>query len=289
MQRTPILQKDAYLPRDGIPLVVVRVSGSKAEQHAHEFHELVIITSGSGLHVTEQETWPIAAGDVFVIKGDQAHGYTDSEGLQLVNILYDPEKLSLPKRDLQGLSGYHALFTLEPGWRRRHHFQSRLRLSVGELAHAEGVIGSLIGELQTRTPGFQLMARALFMQLVAFLARAYSHTLAPAPRELIRIADAINFLESHCDKEIYVEKLAGIAHMSKRNFLRVFREAMGQSPMAYLINRRVARAAELLRQEDLTVTEVGYRVGFEDSNYFARQFRRVMGTTPREFARRAGR
>ena len=148
---------------------------------------------------------------------------------------------------------------------------------------------ALADELKARAPGFQLMCRALFMQMVGFLARCYSHSVVPARRELVRIAEAIAFLENHYDKEIYVDKLAGIAHMSKRNFLRVFREAMGKSPMAYLLSLRVARAAELLREGRLNVTEAGFRVGFQDSNYFARQFRKIMGASPREFVRRGGR
>ena len=73
--------------------------------------------------------------------------------------------------------------------------------------------------------------------------------------------------------------------MSKRTFLRVFRAATGATPIAYLIGVRIRRAAELLRQGGVTVTEAAMRVGFEDSNYFSRQFRKVMGVTPRSYAR----
>ena len=285
----PALQKAVYLPRGEFPLAVTRIHGTAAALHAHEFHELVVITSGSGVHVTEQESWPMAAGDVFVIKGDQAHGYLNSEGIGLVNILFDPDRLALPRRDLQGLPGYHALFALEPEWRQRHHFKSRLCLSVSELAHTGELLDALIRELQARTPGYQLMARTLFLQLVTFLSRCFSHTRTTAPRQLLRIAEAISHLETHLEHELYLEDLAAIAHMSKRNFLRAFRDAMGSSPMAYLVSRRIARAAELLRQEDLTITEAASRVGFEDSNYFARQFRRILGASPSEFIRRAGR
>jgi len=47
------------------------------------------------------------------------------------------------------------------------------------------------------------------------------------------------------------------------------------------------RACELLRKGELNVTETAYRVGFADSNYFSRQFRRVMECSPREFVNRA--
>jgi len=281
---TTTLKKETFFHPDGFPLVVTRgIFAREYGAHAHEFSELVVVTGGHGLHVTETETWPISSGDVFVITGRRTHGYTDSEGLRHVNILYDPKGLALPERDLRSLPGYTALFTLEPGWRRRHQFGSRLRLSMKELAYAENLIDAMIAELKERAPGFRLMAKALFMQMIAFLSRAYSHAEAAAPKKLFRIAEAISYLENNSSEEIYLDKLAKIARMSKRNFLRVFRDAMGTSPMDYLIGLRVARAAELLRREELTVGEVGCRVGFADSNYFARQFHKIMGMSPRQY------
>jgi len=60
---------------------------------------------------------------------------------------------------------------------------------------------------------------------------------------------------------------------------------MGDSPIDYLIRLRILQAANLLRKEELNITEVAYRVGFQDSNYFARQFHRIMGTTPSIYRR----
>ncbi len=296
MKKIRILPKEEFFPPGGFPLAVMRdniIAGSREEEeaphnlHTHEFSEIVVVTSGSGLHLTRQENWPVAAGDVFVIKGNQAHNFAESAGICLTNILFMPEKLYIPKRDLQGLSGYHALFTLSRTQQARQGFQSRLRLSPNDLAALNVQIDRLEAELKSRTPGYQLMARGLFMQIVSFLSRCYDASPAAHRRDLTRIADTIAFLETHYDKEIYLDKLATMAHMSKRNFLRIFREAMGQSPMAYLVSLRVAHAAELLREGTINVTEAGLRAGFDDSNYFTRQFRSVMGMSPRQYARQS--
>lgn len=280
-----ILSREEFFPNNSYPVYLMRVethsdSGTNT-LHAHEFVELVVITGGSGLHLTEQENWPISTGDVFVINRQQAHTYKDTKNLSLVNIIYEPERMNLPLRDLQALPGYIVLFTLEPGWRQRHQFKSRLTLSARELACVENYINNLEDELKTRVPGFRPTAHALFVQLIVYLSRCYAHARAPIPRELYRIASAISFLENNYDKEIYLDKAASIAHMSVRNFQRVFQEAMGASPMAYLNRQRILRAAELLKQKDMTVTEIGFQVGFQDSNFFARQFRKIMGTSPR--------
>jgi AraC-like DNA-binding protein len=242
-----------------------------------------VVTGGRGTHRIGREAWPLSAGDVFVVKGREAHEYVDPQDLSLVNLLYRPEQLKWDLIDLVSLPGYHALFTLEPQWRRRHQFNSRLHLPPAEIAHAVGLIDQLDAELKARSPGFGFLATALFMQLVGMLSRAYGRSPNPDSQALLRIAAAITHLETHYATPVQLDDLAGIAHMSKRSFLRTFQAATGQSPIAYLIQIRVNRAAHRLRVTDDSVTAVAFEAGFQDSNYFTRQFRRVMGVSPRAY------
>ncbi len=75
--------------------------------------------------------------------------------------------------------------------------------------------------------------------------------------------------------------------MSERTFLRRFREATGFAPIDYVIRARIRRAADLLADLNagLSITEIAFRCGFQDSNYFSRQFRRYIGTNPRNYRR----
>jgi len=52
------------------------------------------------------------------------------------------------------------------------------------------------------------------------------------------------------------------------------------------MNLRIQRAMEMLRSEDSTITEIAFAVGFKDSNYFTRQFRKIVGIPPRQFKSR---
>src|SRR5437764_1160665 len=85
----------------------------------------------------------------------------------------------------------------------------------------------------TGGPGFGFMATALFMQLVAYLSRAYGRSRSPDSQALLRIASAIAHLETRYAEEIELDDLADMAHMSKRSFLRTFQAATGQPPIAY--------------------------------------------------------
>ncbi len=268
----------------GFPLAVERREPQGPfEPHSHEFSEIVLITSGSGLHVTERESWPLAAGDVFVIGGPRAHEYRDMAQLCLVNVLFERERLDLQLDDLVTLPGYHALFTLEPAWRKRHSFESRLHLSPQQLSAALAIVERMEEELGARPPGFGFLVRAEFMRLIGHLSRCYEGAQNPDSRALLRIGKAISHLEKNYAESITVDELAAIAHMSRRSFIRAFEAAIGHAPIEYLNILRINHAASLLRGTDDTVTEIAFRVGFSDSNYFARRFHAAMGATPREY------
>jgi AraC family L-rhamnose operon transcriptional activator RhaR/AraC family L-rhamnose operon regulatory protein RhaS len=280
------LRKEDWFHPDGFPLVVARRDPQEPfGLHSHEFSEIVIITGGTGLHVTGRESWPLIAGDVFVIGGSRPHDYQDMDGLKLINILFDPADLRLDPLDLTALAGYHALFTLEPAWRRRHGFKSRLHVAPKDLGVVIGLVDQLDEELRARGPGFRFVATALYMQLIGFLARCYSRSKNPDSRALLRLAEAISYIETNFTEPVELDELIRMAHMSKRGFIRAFRAAMGSSPIAYLIQLRINRAADLLRRSDRSITEIAFRTGFSDSNYFTRQFHKIIGTSPRAYRR----
>jgi len=269
---------------DGFALEVMHIQRhADTRVHTHEFSELVIVLRGSGVHISPAGDYPIVVGDVFVLHDVQAHGYRNTAGLELVNILFRMEELAIPLRDIVSLPGYHALFTLEPLFRRRDKFEGRLRLSPDALRHASELVHRMEGEMQNRLAGWQCAALGGFMLLMTDLSRAYSHMVEPAAQPLLRLGRVIGYLEQHYADSLSLDELAGIGCLSRRTLTRGFRRAMGCSPIEYLIRLRIQHAARLLQDTQAGVTEVALRVGFSDSNYFARQFRAVMGCSPRQY------
>jgi AraC-like DNA-binding protein len=257
------------------------------ERHTHDATELVLVLAGRGTHDTRDEEYRIAQGDVFVIQGDEEHGYRDTSRLALVNILFDVRRLGLPRADLGHVAGHHVLFEIEPRLRRRRHTGARLCLGPEDLEHAADLVARIEAELANGAAGFRFLATALLMQLLGFLSRCCSDIRPVRGEAMLRIGRVLSYLNHHFAEPIHVGALTRLSHMSPSSLRRAFREAVGVSPMTYLIRLRVRRGAELLRAPDARVTDVAYQVGFSDGNYFSRQFRQVLGLSPREYKRRA--
>ena len=255
-------------------------------EHSHDFCELVIVTRGSAFHYLENREFPVTAGDVFLVQGRQKHYFHGRKNLDLINIMYDPGKIALPENELRKLPGYCAMFMLEPTYRRQHRFASRLHLKRVPLARVEQLADEMERECEKAEPGYEVALRAKLLELMVYLSRAYTSTDTTEAHALLRVGNVIGALENDFSKDWKLDDLLKIAHMSSSNLMRVFRKATGQTPIEYLVRLRIQKAMEMLRNTDLTITEIAMEVGFNDSNYFTRQFRRVVETTPRDF--RAG-
>ncbi len=281
------LKSAAHFSDNAFPLACMRIEDHRdLGIHSHEFHEMVVILAGRGRHVTGREDYSIEAGDVFLLRADMAHGYEDTDRMTLVNILFDPKRLALPMDLLRDLPGYHALFRVEPHLRAYHGFRHRLRLSGEQLAEAAGLIARLQEELNRKAPGYRFQACAHLMHLIVFVSRCYGRSERPMDRPLLRLGEVLSFIEQHYREPVTVHQLARIAGMSESSLMRAFRRVLGRSPIEHVIRVRVQKAAEWLRRGDVRITEAAFHCGFSDSNYFSRQFRQVMGVSPREYRAR---
>ncbi|WP_030483433.1 helix-turn-helix domain-containing protein [Nocardioides aequoreus] len=105
---------------------------------------------------------------------------------------------------------------------------------------------------------------------------------------LVHLRRARDHMDAHYAEPIDLATLAGRAGLSKWHFHRLFAATYGLTPAAYLSQRRVERAQDLLRGANLTVTEVCHAVGFSSLGSFSARFKEVVGETPSDFQRRWG-
>jgi len=255
-------------------------------EHEHDCPELVIIRSGTAQHHYNGTDYPISAGDVFCIHSGQTHYFHRMNHLHLSNVMYNPGRLRLPESSLRKIPGYTALFHLEPSYRKQHNFSGRLALFPEDLARAAHLTDQMKEELDRQSPGFEASVLGNLIRLIVFLSRHYGEHPGREATALLRIGKVMGAMESAPYEEWTLDRLAESGGLTVSSLIQTFKMATGMPPIEYLIRLRIRQSMELLTSSDMPITDIAMECGFNDSNYFARQFKRINGISASEFRKR---
>jgi AraC family transcriptional regulator len=101
-----------------------------------------------------------------------------------------------------------------------------------------------------------------------------------------RIAKAMDWISVNMTKDFSLRELAGTAGVSTSQLIRLFRQFVGMTPMAYVSMQRMQEAQRLLANSDWSIVKVAAHLGYNDQSHFTKRFHRVTGVTPAAFRRK---
>lgn len=171
-------------------------------------------------------------------------------------------------------------------------------LSVGHVSEAEEKFKGLFKTLLLHEPFFDITAASQFMELCAMFGRALARERentkghrdpmdsVTARDNIRRIYTSLSYLHENLSQPISVPFLAEMEHLGVSRYRTLFHAATGMSPIAYLTDLRMKRAAEILMHTELSVADVALSVGYEDPQYFSRVFRQHWQVSPAVYASR---
>ena len=147
-----------------------------------------------------------------------------------------------------------------------------------------------VNELTDDQPGKEIVMHALVEQLLVRILRNYAQPRRSEELELSRVGlvdrrirRSVELMHTQLDQELTLKALAAASYLSPFHFARLFKKLTGATPHNYLAGVRAARAQLLLAETELSVTEIGSRVGYLSASHFTKAFRLATGTTPRDF------
>jgi AraC family transcriptional regulator len=149
---------------------------------------------------------------------------------------------------------------------------------------------ALKAELEQGEMGDRTYADALATALAAHLLRHYTthkHTLPEYEDGLpkLKLKQAIEYINEHLGENLSLTAIAEQLEMSQYHFGRLFKQSMGQPPHQYLIQQRVERAKQLLKQPELSITAIAIACGFTHQSHLAKHFRQQTKLSPTQFRR----
>lgn len=122
--------------------------------------------------------------------------------------------------------------------------------------------------------------------LLAMLWQLWDETVTPAgPRDEL-IEELAGRIRLSPERKWRLDEMAASCHLSRAQFTRRFRAALRTSPTRFVIEQRVERAQQYLLETDMTLERIAGELGYEDAQFFSRQFRQVTGIWPGAARRR---
>ncbi|WP_312952540.1 HTH-type transcriptional activator RhaS [Superficieibacter sp.] len=239
-------------------------------EHHHDFHEIVIVEHGTGIHVFNGQPYTISGGTICFVRDHDRHLYEHTDNLCLTNVLYrSPEAF-------QFLSGLNLLLPQEQDG----NYPSHWRVNQTALTQVRQIVGQLEQHDDAPDAPERANRELLFMQLLVLLRK--SSLAQNAEDNDARLNQLIVWLEEHFAEDVCWESLADGFSLSLRTLHRQLKQYTGLTPQRYLNRLRLIKARHLLRHSDESVTDIAYRCGFGDSNHFSTLFRREFSWSPRD-------
>lgn len=256
--------------------------------HWHEALEVLIVERGAAEIVLNTGSLTAKAGEGVFINAEELHFIRDwdaSDGI-LHTIVFHPRLVG---------GGMESVFWqkyLDPLVHNPLLPYVYLDRSKGWHGSALDAIAAAWESCRLEETGYEFDVRASLSRLVFALAE--DARCLPAPpsekniRDDARVKTMLRYIHKHYQEEIAIAQIAGSAMISKSECLRCFGNTIGVSPMQYVKQFRLQKAAELLESGSQKIGDIGAECGFMDMSYFAKAFREWKGCTPGSYRKKWG-
>lgn len=237
--------------------------------HAHNFCEIMHITSGTGATHTESGQYSFKAGDIVVYNSGVLHEEW-SLGDDLSILFFAVDNLHIPGLAEGCLIPTDASPVIEAG-----NYADVLKtfLSV------------MLDEITQKEAHYKAISTNIATMFCYYILRLYDIKVEN-PHQTDLCNKAKQYIEDNFNQDISLDTIAGSIHLSKHHFIRIFKEAMGISPMKYLLDVRLEAAKVLLGRTDKSIKEVAGEIGYENALTFSRVFKNSENISPTEYRKR---
>jgi len=250
--------------------------------HYHPEIQITLILSGSGLRIIGGQVLPFSPGTLMIIGENQPHVFKNNpvaagQYVEAISIYFKPAAFG---------QGFFQL----PEVRLINNFLNSSKAGYDVAGNTRTYLEDQIMRLP-KLSGFASLTR--FLQILDTLASSADLTvLSPDPLELVgkdmdadRLNRIFNYVLSHLQDEIRLDEIASVAHLSPNGFCRFFKKKTRKSFFHFLVETRISKSMELLREKDWTISRCAFESGFGNLSYYNREFLKHAGITPRQYRR----
>lgn len=235
--------------------------------HKRDHYLFHFVISGKGTLYSNDTAYRIDRGHGFLILPDQTTTYVadEEDPWEYTWIEFDGLRVS-ESISLAGLSAAQPVYTPQ------NHEAGRL---------LQEQMMYIVNHPQD-SPVRQIGQGFLFLDQ---LVQSSAARRLPSQRRLrdFYMKEALSFIEQNYQRDISIEEIAAFCGLNRSYFGKVFRDSMGESPQAFLLHYRMARAAQMLKETTLPIGTISMMVSYANQLHFSRAFKSVYGMAPRTY------
>jgi len=254
------------------------IGNTQMNSHSHDFTSLIFILEGKCRYIIDGVEYPVQEGNLIIISPYSLH-----------------ERVILPT---EHVVEFHVGFNnfcikgLPDGYIQTSNLMPITMINSYKQTFTN-CCEEIINEQNKNEPYKPLIIKALVMKLITLIIRENALTDCTNQQTSITIEKTdraeivqaiINYMNENYAKDISLSKLSQNMYLSSVYISKIFKEEIGDSPINYLIQIRLAKACELLEQNrGLSIKEIAQIVGYQDAYYFSKLFKKYYGASPSKY------
>lgn len=249
-----------------------RMSNHFIERTAAEvdFFTIIYCLDGQGWLHCDTRRWAVSPGDLVIAMSHEPHAYgaLPANPWDILYVHFNGNEA----RELLQFTGISLS-------------EERV-IAIGHQPSLIALFNEMHVTLQTGyTLHHLVMAATCLHHILARLAMLLTFS-GPKSSQELNIEKIINLMLARLTESCTLDELAAEAHMARTTFSRHFRDKTGYPPIDYYLRLKIQKACELLETTDMQVAEVSHHLGYADSHYFSRLFKKYMAVAPSHYRRR---
>ena len=261
------------------------------------FAQFHMLAEGQCTLATSKQKIKLKAGDIIIFPQGTAHWIADKikskrrDGQEVVAEILNGNSVFTGTKLATTLVCGHFEFDRNFDHPFIHELPEIIHITedeINELPWLRTVTDLIIKETQSKKAGSDILQKKLGEILFIHSIRAYMHQQQLKQGFLAAIQDrkigtALKAIHQHPDQDWQLSSLARIAGMSRTGFSNQFKALLGETPLTYITNWRIAEAKGLLEESKKSVGEIAESVGYRSEAAFNRVFKKRVALTPLKY------
>lgn len=246
--------------------------------HKHDFFLTILFTKGSGKHTIDFQSYPVQEGSVFMLRPGQSHNWELSDDIDGYVFFHSPAFYALFNQGVEILSFpfFYSSYNAPDA-----------QLSSSEMNSIQPLFEHLFMEFKTdqllRQQKIGGLIKLIYIELTRSYIKQHTDSSENPPLYLKKLSDFEQLIDKHFIEEKSVGHYASWLNISRKHLNRITNIMLGKTATQVIGDRVILEAKRLIVENNESLKEIGFHLGYSDYAYFSRVFKIQTGLTPKGF------